>query len=177
MALILCAVLLLLLTDPPTQSLLFNALCLCHLVLHLAVQPYAAHGDNQMESLALFALLLLLLLLAQLLASESQQTTGVSLSLGVQLLAGSVLLVPLVVLLVMCAQFALRTPTLRAVMAWIMTCASAGRSPTPTAAAAGLDRSVGLPPPPPMILRACLRTPLVSCCPWRLVSTMIAARK
>jgi hypothetical protein len=65
-----------------------------------------------MESLSLIALLMI----AQLLASQSQQT-GVSLPIGIQLLAGALLFLPFVLMLAVCAPIVFGHPRVRALLA------------------------------------------------------------
>jgi hypothetical protein len=101
----------LLLSQPAAQSLLFSVLCLSILLLHLYAQPYRHVIDNRLETASLLALLLL----AQLLAYQGATDNGSdALPIGIQLLIGALLVIPLVALGAAAALAILHHPRVRA---------------------------------------------------------------
>lgn len=107
--LILCAVLLL--SQPGLQCLLFNALLFIMHQIHTSVRPYRSNTDNRLESGAIVALLMLSLVLT----SQAEQTGG--LPVGVQVVAGALLVGPMIVLAAACAQLSLRNPRVKKLFA------------------------------------------------------------
>jgi hypothetical protein len=101
----------LLLTQPAAQSLLFSVLCLSILLMHLYAQPYRHVIDNRLETASLLALLLL----AQLLTYQGATDNGSdALPLGIQLLIGALLVIPLAALGAAAALAILHHPRVRA---------------------------------------------------------------
>jgi hypothetical protein len=117
----LIAVSVLLVSSPPLQSLLFSILCLLILLSHLHAQPYRLPADNQLESIALLALLLL----AQLL-SYQDSVDNPALPIGVQVAVGVLLTPPLLILTAAAAQALWHHPR---VQVWRRYCSSGSNAP------------------------------------------------
>ena len=109
-ALVMCAVLLL--TLPDYQQLAFSLLCLLILCSHVFFNPFCIALDNRLETMSLLSLLAI----SQVLASQTGSPADASMPITLQLLAGALLVFPLVTILFFIVQFALQRPRVRAML-------------------------------------------------------------
>ena len=101
----------LLLTSPQVQSLVFSLLCLLIAATHAHIQPFFVAIDNRLETMSLVCLLAL----SQVLASQSASSDQ-PMPLALQLIAGLLLSVPMLVLLTIIIRFATQRPRVRAML-------------------------------------------------------------